>query len=367
MNAHRRSSRIALALLAIQVLSARAADSPIENYPTPDPALGEELRDGEIDAARRLIATLEQTVRSTYSPGIARRDAHPKAHGCVSATFAVHEDLSPELAHGVFQAGKSYDASIRFSNGSPNASGKDITGDTRGMAIKLRGVAGDKLFAPPDQSDVQDFILISSPYFFINKAEGYAEFFEIVDSGSTMGLLKIPFILGLKGSYHAYKMLSQQIANPLTTRYWSVVPYQLGEESARQAVKYSAKPCSDTGLDSTIPQSPSDNYLREAMVDTLSADGVCMDFLVQPRTGDLSVENAIDEWQEEEAPFYPVAKITIPPQVFNTPAQNEACENASYNPWHSLPAHKPLGMVNRIRRVVYEAISDLRHKMNGVQ
>lgn len=365
MNIGRRWPWIALTLLTSQTINADSESALLTHYPIPDPTLGEEIREGEIDAARRLIATLEETVRSEYKPGHAKRDAHPKAHGCVNATFQVHDTLPTELQHGVFQAGSSYDASIRFSNGSPNAKGKDITGDTRGMAIKLKDVAGEKLFAPPGQQDVQDIILISSPYFFINKAEGYAEFFEIVDSGSKMGLLKIPFILGLKGSYHAYKMLSQKIANPLTTRYWSVVPYQLGEASARRAVKYSAKPCSAV-QNGVIPDNPSDNYLREAMVKTLSTDSVCMDFMIQPRTGDLSVEDAIEEWPEDEAPFYSVATITIPLQTFDTPDNNEACENASYNPWHSLPAHKPLGMVNRLRRVVYEAISELRHKMNGV-
>lgn len=336
-----------------------------QTYPIPDPALGEEIREGEIDAAARLIATLRTEIQTVYKDGGARRDAHPKAHGCVSAEFQVAETLPKRLQHGVFQPGHRYDALIRYSNGSPNASGKDITGDTRGMAVKLFGVPGDKLFSIPEQPDIQDLVLISSPYFFINEAEGYAEFFEIVDEGAGWDLLKIPFILGPRGSWNAYKMLSQKIANPLSTRYWSVVPYQLGEEEGRQAVKYSAKPCSPS--DQQIPDNPGDNYLREAMVSSLSDGAACMTFMVQPQVADLSVENAVIEWPEEEAPFYPVATITIPAQQFDTPAKNEACENQSYNPWHSLPAHKPLGMVNRLRRVVYESISDLRHDMNNTQ
>lgn len=38
----------------------------------------------------------------------------------------------------------------------------------------------------------------------------------------------------------------------------------------------------------------------------------------------------------------------------------------SFNPWHALPEHKPLGAVNRIRRVVYTAVSKLWHQHNGV-
>ena len=336
----------------------------VDTYPIPDVQLGERIREGEVDAARRLIATLEEEVRSEYQPGNAKRDAHPKAHGCVAATFNVHDNLPPRFEHGVFQSGASYDALIRFSNGSPNASSKDISGDTRGMAIKLHGVQGEKLFSPKGQEDVQDLILISSPVFFINDAEGYAEFFEIVDRGSKVGLLKIPFILGVRGSYQAYKMLSQTIANPVTTRYWSVVPYQLGLGNERRAVKYSAKPCDSSKANADIPKNPSDNYLRQALVDTLADTSACMEFMVQERTGDLSVENALLEWDESEAPFHTVADIKIHQQTFDTHEQNQMCESQSYNPWHALPEHKPLGMVNRLRRVVYEAISELRHSMN---
>jgi hypothetical protein len=40
-------------------------------------------------------------------------------------------------------------------------------------------------------------------------------------------------------------------------------------------------------------------------------------------------------------------------------------EDLSYNPWHSLPAHRPLGNQNRARRVIYQALSKLRHEMNA--
>ena len=42
------------------------------------------------------------------------------------------------------------------------------------------------------------------------------------------------------------------------------------------------------------------------------------------------------------------------------------CENLSYTPWHSLPDHRPIGGINRARKVVYEAISKVRHDYNAV-
>ena len=71
------------------------------------------------------------------------------------------------------------------------------------------------------------------------------------------------------------------------------------------------------------------------------------------------------EWKESEAPFLKVATIRIPQQAFDTAAQNESCENLSFNPWHALPDHKPLGVTNRMRKVIYEQISRVRHEMNS--
>ncbi len=335
-------------------------------YPAADPYLGEALQPGEIAEAGRLIRTLSDEIRQEYPPGVARRDAHTKAHGCVRARFSVNEDIPADLVHGVFQPGASYPALLRYSNGTPGAPRPDITGDMRGMAIKLFDVPGPRLFETPGREKEHDFILISKPYFFINGTRHYAELFQALDSDSMLSKLKIPFLLGWQGSINAWRMLHQTIANPLETQYFSLVPYQLGLGEERIAVKYSAKPC-EPGT-SRIPDNPGMNYLREAMVDTLGTGEACMIFMIQRRTSpSLSVENSVIAWPEDEAPFIPVGRITVPSQNFNTPQQNAACENQSFNPWRVLPAHKPLGAINRTRRVLYEHASELRRGLNGVE
>ena len=45
----------------------------------------------------------------------------------------------------------------------------------------------------------------------------------------------------------------------------------------------------------------------------------------------------------------------------------ELGENMSFNPWHALPDHEPLGAINQMRRTVYPAIVTLRHELNGVK
>ncbi|TDR38349.1 catalase [Tahibacter aquaticus] len=351
------------AAVAIPETSAQTPDASA--YPTADATLGEVLFPNESSMAEQISLAIEDTIRRDYAPGSARRDAHPKAHGCVKAEFAVAASLPKSLVHGVFIPGTTYSAWIRFSNGNKDATRADIKGDARGMAIKLLDVPGKKLLDAVDQATTQDFILISHPVFFANDPNRYLSLIRDGSSGGVFATLRIPFDLGFRGLMIARKTASKTISNPLQTRYWSTVPYQLGVGDDRQAVKYSVRSCAAT-LD-PIPKKPGNDYLRGALRASLETGDACMEFLVQPRTSPrMGVEDVMTEWDESDAPSYPVASIRIPRQTFDTPEQNAFCEALSFNPWHALPAHKPLGVMNRLRKVIYERISQVRHAMNAV-
>ena len=186
-----------------------------------------------------------------------------------------------------------------------------------------------------------------------------------INSDRFLKKLHVPFALGAKGTWIALNTRNK-ISNPLQTRYWSMVPYQLGVGDHRQAVKYSARACST--VVSPIPVTPQKDFLRAALRTTLQDRDACMEFLVQPRTSSaMSVEDSMTEWKEDQAPFYKVATIRIPQQVFDTPEQNKFCENLSFTPWHALAEHKPLGAINRMRKVIYDQISRVRHEMNSAK
>ena len=103
-----------------------------------------------------------------------------------------------------------------------------------------------------------------------------------------------------------------------------------------------------------------DNLLRSLD----QADGV-FDFCVQLPKGSMPVEDPTVEWSEADSPFIPVARLTIPKQSFDAPDRLAFGENLSFTPWHGLDAHRPLGGINRVRRVVYETISGLRYQIDG--
>jgi hypothetical protein len=145
-----------------------------------------------------------------------------------------------------------------------------------------------------------------------------------------------------------------------------MVPFQLGTGPGRQAVKYSARACSATA--DPMPSNPEHDFLRGTLRNTLQNGDACMEFLVQQRTSEMmDVEDSRFEWKETQAPFYTVAMVYIPRQAFDTSEQNEFCENLSFTPWHALPEHMPLGVTNRLRKVIYDHISRVRHEMNTTE
>ncbi len=323
-----------------------------------DRDLGEHLWPDEDAHTARIVEIIESALVRRYSKGTTRRDAHPKAHGGVRGIFQVEKNLAHPFAQGAFVPGREYKAWVRFSNGNGNPRRPDIVGDARGMAVKLCGVPGDKLHS--SEQATQDFVCISHPVFFVDDPARYVKIVERATSESAFVRALLPLALGLKGARIAAEIQKKVIASPLECRYWSSVPYRLGTGAA---VKYSLRPHLDG---SPIPASPTHDYLREAMAKTLSERDATFDFLVQLRPPNGQVEDTQTEWREADSPFVKVATLSIPKQTFATPEQDAFAENLSFSPWHALAEHKPLGVVNRVRRVVYDAIATFRRARNEV-
>jgi hypothetical protein len=71
-------------------------------------------------------------------------------------------------------------------------------------------------------------------------------------------------------------------------------------------------------------------------------------------------------WPEKLSPRVSVATLRIPRQQFNSPAQLNFEKRLSYNPWHCIAEHRPLGNQSRARRRMYWALSQFRHDMNAI-
>jgi hypothetical protein len=337
-----------------------------ERFYRDDRAQEERHTDAIIEVIRRSI---DEQARKT--DGRARRDAHAFDNGCVRATFRIDANLAPELSQGVFVPGREYKAWIRFSNGNI-IHGSSRAPDARGMAIKLMGVEGPKLL--DDEKHTQDFILISHPRFFVDDLVPYQATLEKFLKGDFWNQWIIsPLKLGsLRSILIALRVNGLLIANPLFIQYWSMTPYRLGADRAiRMAVKYTVKPpaAARRGLGRRLATFFSPGFsLKGEIAKSLVAKGTTFDFYIQRFADDARtpIEDSTVEWLESAAPLEHVATIAIPPQDIMSAAQAEFCDNLSYSPWHGLAEHRPLGLVNRVRRKVYLAISNHRHAFNRV-
>jgi hypothetical protein len=317
----------------------------------------------EAVTAENIIALMEKQMVKNFAGGRMLRDVHSKGHGCVMAKFTVRPNLPDELRVGVFAEPRTFDAVIRFSNAGALAPiggvAPDIKRDARGMAIKLLGVPGTKLLEDEREADTQDFLMFTPNTFFCPGPEG---FFDLMVALTTNRLVFGWFLLThLSISLSLIASLKKH-ANLLELQYFSAVPYQFGSK----AVKYSAKPVFNRK--SELPNRPSDNYLRERMQEHLAKEEASFDFMVQIQKDPYAtpIENGLLPWDEEVAPFLKVATVKIPRQNFDSPQQLVDCDNLSFTPWHSLPEHRPLGSISRVRRLVYNAISKFRHERNNV-
>lgn len=316
----------------------------------------ESLSASEQEATLSLESMLHaKMLREKSNKGVVLRDAHPKQHGLVRAKFIVRDDIDEELKIGLFGHAEEYDTWVRFSN-SLAPPKEDIKSDIRGMAIKILGVPGEKLVQGEEDCSTLDFVTVSADVFLCKDPMEFSKFIAAFIKGTTS---LIPFLLThWRTALNAYRT-NKKFSNPLSIQYFSCTPYALGDK----AVKYYLKPNLE---DEDLPKDPDFSYLRHAMIKTLNHRDVEFDFMVQLQKNPKSmpVEDPRILWKESESPFISVAKIVIPKQKFDNSAQDEYGRRLSFNPWRTLDEHRPLGGINRARRVIYNALSDVRHSEN---
>jgi hypothetical protein len=310
-----------------------------------------------------IISSFEKQMRSLWQPGRFERGGNTKTHGIVRAEFVVHDNLPPELRHGIYAEPRRYRAWVRFSGPGPYITPDIDDVGFMSISIKLMGVPGPKL--ADDEKFTQDMFGVSTPTFVTPDTKANAQL-QIESLKNT----QIYYFLNLHRS-HILDFIMQGLwiktqSSPFEAPYFSCVPYLLGE---RQAMQYSMWPLRKRRTPiPRLPLRPPDDYLRDAMVATLAEEDVEFDIRLQLQTDPhlMPIENNAVLWPEKLSPRRSVATLHIPKQKFNSPVQLDFARQLSYNPWHCIAEHRPLGNQSRARRRMYDTLSRLRHTMNGV-
>jgi hypothetical protein len=314
---------------------------------------------GEEAATAAIVSAMSAFLHRQYPQGGALRAGNTKTYGVVRGEFRVRHDLAPRFRHGVFQPGRTYPAWVRFAGPGPLAPPDPRDNGILSIGIKLMGVEGSKLM--DDERLTQDLTGISAPTFTTPNVTENAKLQQQLLAGTPVWYFVNPLDSHLLDGI-MQGLYARLNTSPLEVTYWSCVAYLLGPG---QAMHYLVRPVSDTRT--PIPRPPGPDYLREAMAATLAEREVRFDFLIQLQ-GDpwrMPIENASVRWSESESVPTAVAELVLPPQRFDSAAQLRFAGNLAYNPWHSLPEHRPLGNQNRARRTIYRELSRLRQHMDG--
>jgi hypothetical protein len=337
----------------------------------------EKVEDGEAETTRELIQTLEKINATTYRDGgHGLRGVHAKSHGLLLGEVQVLDDLPPTLAQGLFAHAGTYPAVLRLST-VPGDLLDDAVSTPRGLAIKLIGVPGERV-SGSEGAVTQDFVMVNGPAFGAPDAKHFLKSLKLVAATTDKSeSLKKAFSALARGTEKVIEGLGGKSptliglgghpqTNILGETFYSQVPSLYGPYMA----KFSIAPASSELK--ALTQAPVDLHdkpdgLRDAVNHFFSQHEALWELRAQLCTdiATMPIENAAVAWPEEQSPYVTVAHIRVPRQVAWSPARSAAIDDGmAFNPWHALAAHRPLGSVMRVRKLIYDTMTLLRARQN---
>ena len=350
-----------------QISSAPLSFDPAFEVPEPDEA----QTFADMRAAMRHIVEV-----TSKDYGHAVRAVHAKSHGLLTGEVEVFGDLTPALAQGIFAKPGTYPAVLRFST-NPGDILDDSVSTPRGLAVKIIGVEGDRLPGSEGQA-TQDFVMQNAPAFSAPTPKKFVGNLKLLaKTTDTPQILKKGLSAVLRGAETAVEALGGSSpalkslgghpnTHVLGETFYTMVPILYG----RNFGKVSVAPVSPdltalTGQKVDVSGRP--NALRDEVLDFFAHRGGTWEIRVQLCTDldAMPVEDASVVWPEDQSSYVAVARITVEPQTAWSEARAAVGDDQlSFNPWHGVTDHRPLGGIMRSRREAYPELSGLRSQIN---
>jgi hypothetical protein len=331
--------------------------------------------DQQIQQVVDSMARVNKLMFEKYRHGI--RDAHAKSHGILRGELVIYPELATPYAQGVFQTPKTYPVIIRLST-APGAIMPDGQPTFRGMAIKIIGVEGTKFLADQADALTQDFLLVNHPVIPTGTVQTYLQqqlkLEKIAGVPEQLQEMQAKITTVAHQALHAVGIhpqpndlgIGKQNTHILGETFFTMAALRYGDYIA----KISAAPLSEnvSMLAGQIIDSENDSALKELVVDFFANNvaeyelrvQLCTDLRIMP------VEDGSVEWPQNESPYVPVGKLVIASQQAYSPQRRVYADDVlTFNPFHCLPEHRPLGSIMRARKLAYETSSRYRHQMNA--
>ncbi|MBL8022288.1 MAG: catalase [Leptospirales bacterium] len=288
---------------------------------------------------------LQEKKSKQYGNG---RTLHRKQLLALSAELEILGNLPDYAKHGLFAKAAKYNTWIRLSNGGMDKR-PDKEPDIRGFTIKVLGLSGPGALGNNVTS--QDFLLINREVFGLKSSEPFVQIVMAISRGP-LALLGYfirthGFFGGLKAIGEAKASVARKFTGFASEKFYSAAPLSCGPYAMRVRIVPSSKPNVET----------TDDWAKE-MSDRVKQGPITFDMQLQFFVDESTtpIEDASVNWEEANAPYVTVGKLTIPQQDTHSEAGKKLdteVESVAFDPWNALVQHKPLGDVMRARKFVY--------------
>jgi hypothetical protein len=300
---------------------------------------------------------------------------------CVRAQFEIFDitvgrapELAARLAKGIFAKPGVYSAVVRFANADANIN-SDFKPDVRSLSFSV-DLAPDNMAG--DGSSRQDFSMQNATTLPINDSPAFIATIKVLTASNPVaGLWSLPFKdkLRVVRTLALAELQAQQKIRPYQQlRYWSTVPFRHGPDDV---VKFSAVPSPDNPqlpLQRNNPKGLQEELLRHLKEDDQMSwfdfgvqflDTGRMTYWGKTRDANFWIENASVEWNEKEAPFHTVARLTLLRNSQLSPGESDATYfDVTGN---ATPDSTPVGSINRARCPAEVASRKARARAAGHQ
>jgi hypothetical protein len=306
-----------------------------------------------------LLESFTRINRLLLDPGrLAISDGQAQHHALLKGELRILPDLPAPLAQGLFQREGRHPVLLRLSS-APGNLGLEAGSCLHGVALKVLGVEGPKVLAREAEALTQDFLFVNLPAIPEGAADTYLRQQLKLEAVAGPGEARpstflrdttatLPFNAGVLGP-------GQPLTHILGDTFYSLAALRHGDYVA----KLGLFPVSENlaPLRGRTFAASQAHALRDAVAGFFAHEGAEYELRAQLCTDLVSmpVEDGRVRWPESRSPYQPVARLVLAPQASDSPARQRCLQDTlTFNPWHCLPAHRPLGSLMRVRRKAYE-------------
>lgn len=272
--------------------------------------------------------------------------------GTIEASLKMDYIIPADLAVDHFYPGASLPAVIRLSNAS-GVPQTDSAPDMRGLAVRLAlpgGIEHDLLFS-------------NFPTSLARNAEQFFQFSMAQLADQEMLFARLVVRLGLRESRRIATYLKScfRLCSSLAQEhFWSGSAFLWGD----RPVRVELRPVRSYELPCGSHQTNSD-ALRVEFAQRLASNDIQFRLALQPYVDEkhTPIEDAAYDWNQSIASPIEIATLTIPRQdILSAEGMRvlDQIDKLAFNSWNAPERFRPLGSLNRLRRIAYEMSANNR-------